>query len=90
MTKEIAEKHPHKLFMKSFSMEDRLKNLSTIIKQFKSTNSGVTVMIQPSNPIYQAYYYPKEESDLEEYALAPGYSYRVHWKAWPNGGSDSL
>ncbi|PFA67258.1 hypothetical protein CN378_10440 [Bacillus sp. AFS015802] len=71
-------------------MDDRLKNLSTIIEQFKSFNSDVTVMIQPSNPIYQAHYYPKEEKELEKYAYTHGYTYLDHWKAWPSGESNQL
>jgi hypothetical protein len=71
-------------------VDERLKNLSTIIHQFKSFNSDTTVMIQPANPVYQAYYYPQEESELEEYALTHGYIYLDHWKAWPKGESNSL
>ncbi|WP_226676547.1 SGNH/GDSL hydrolase family protein [Rossellomorea aquimaris] len=95
---EFAASKPDVLLIEPFllydnsklSMDDRLRNLSTIIHQFKSLNSDITVMIQPSNPVYQAYYYPKEESELEEYALTHGYIYLDHWKAWPNGESNEL
>lgn len=95
---ELAASKPDILLIEPFllydnaklPMDDRLENLSTIIQQFKSFNPAVTVMIQPSNPIYQAYYYPKEENELEEFSLSHGYTYLDHWKAWPSGESNKL
>ncbi|TMU84243.1 SGNH/GDSL hydrolase family protein [Bacillus sp. BHET2] len=65
-------------------MSERLKNISKIIKSFKKANPDMTILIQPANPIYGAYYYTDEENDLERYAKQNNYTYLDHWKAWPD------
>ncbi len=65
-------------------MSERLKNISKIITNFKKANPDMIILLQPSNPIYGATYYPNEENDLERYAKQNNYIYLDHWKGWPD------
>ncbi|SFB19854.1 MULTISPECIES: hypothetical protein [unclassified Bacillus (in: firmicutes)] len=71
-------------------MPKRLENLTTILNDFKKANPEIVIMIQPSNPIYLAHYYVKEEQQLEEYAKNNQYIYLNHWEVWPDGKSKDL
>ncbi|MBM7661656.1 hypothetical protein JOC85_002459 [Bacillus mesophilus] len=71
-------------------MSERLGNLTTILEAFKQKNPTVKVIIQPSNPIYDAFYYPREERDLRIYAERNNYIYLNHWGAWPKANSPEL
>lgn len=71
-------------------MPKRLENLTTILNDFKKANPEMTVMIQPSNPIFNAHYYVKEERELEAFATKNNYIYLNHWEAWPDNKSKDL
>ncbi|MGM0754191.1 MAG: SGNH/GDSL hydrolase family protein [Bacillota bacterium] len=90
--KPLAEMKPDILLLEPFLLYDngeirmssRIKNLETILGDFKKQNPEVTFIIQPANPIPGAYYYPQEEADLEKYTREKKYVYLNHWDAWPD------
>ena len=90
--KELAGMKPDILLIEPFllydngeiRMSNRIKNLETILGEFKKQNPAITVIIQPANPIPGAYYYPKEEAELEKYARGKKYVYLNHWETWPD------
>ncbi|MGG4169021.1 SGNH/GDSL hydrolase family protein [Rossellomorea vietnamensis] len=96
--KPLAEMKPDILLLEPFllydngeiRMPDRLKNLETILSDFKKQNPDITFIIQPANPISGAYYYPQEEADLEKYARERKYVYLNHWDSWPDNKSKEL
>ena len=72
----LAKEKPDLLVLEPFlladnshiDMKERLKNLSSILDAFKKENPDIVILLQPSNPIPDAHYYPLEEKKLKEYA----------------------
>ncbi|OZM56471.1 hypothetical protein CIB95_11895 [Lottiidibacillus patelloidae] len=65
-------------------VEHTLENLTTIINDITTELPDVSFLIQPSHPIYNAYWYPKEIEALQAYAEEMNYTYLNHWTAWPD------
>lgn len=86
----LAKEKPDLLLLEPFLLADnshidmkrRLKNLSSILDAFKKENPDIMILLQPSNPIPDAHYYPLEEKKLREYAKDHHYPYIDHWKDW--------
>ncbi len=86
----LAKEKPDLLLLEPFlladnsriDMKERLKNLTAILDAFKKENPDIMILLQPSNPIPDAHYYPMEEKKLREYAKDHHYPYIDHWKAW--------
>ncbi|WP_270180131.1 hypothetical protein [Alkalihalobacillus sp. CinArs1] len=64
-------------------IEDSLEITTNLINKYKKVNEDVTIMLQPSNPLYDATYYPLQIEDLESFASDHDYIYLDHWEAWP-------
>lgn len=96
--KEAAMLKPDILLIEPFLLEDngkvdmldRLNNLSALLAAFKEMQQDITVILQPSNPIFDAHYYIREEYDLERYAARNNIFYINHWEAWPDSKSPNL
>jgi lysophospholipase L1-like esterase len=71
-------------------MEDRLDNIVTILEEFREVNPSVFILLQPSNPLYNATYYPKEVEELRLFAQNNEIAYLDHWEAWPDQKSAEL
>jgi hypothetical protein len=65
-------------------VEHTLENLTTMVNEIKTELPDVDILIQPSHPIYNAYWYPKEIEALQAYAEEMDYIYLDHWTAWPD------
>lgn len=64
-------------------IEDSLEITTNIISKYKKMNEDVTIMLQPSNPLHNATYYPLQVEELQNYATENDYVYINHWEAWP-------
>jgi hypothetical protein len=71
-------------------MEDRLLNIDRILSDFKNENPTISFYLQPSNPLFNATYYPKEVEELKAYAENNNIGYLNHWEAWPDQQSSEL
>ncbi|KZZ85066.1 SGNH/GDSL hydrolase family protein [Bacillus sp. SJS] len=59
-------------------------------KCIQSANKDCIIIIQPSYPLYDAKYYPKEVEKLKNYTTENGIAYLNHWENWPPGDSEDL
>ncbi len=64
-------------------IEDSLELTTNMINKYKKVNEDVTIMLQPSNPLYDAIHYPLQVEELERFANENDYVYIDHWEAWP-------
>ncbi|MTH55032.1 hypothetical protein GKZ89_16635 [Bacillus mangrovi] len=71
-------------------IENSLSNLTSILGNISNDGSKPIIMIQPSYPLYNAVFYPKEVGKLKEYAKKEGYAYVDHWSSWPKGNDPAL
>jgi hypothetical protein len=96
--KEIIDAKPDILLWEPFllnnngviEIEDTLQQIDAIIQNIKSALPGVTMMLQPPHPIYNAEYYPVQVEELKTFAKEKGYIYLDHWKAWPDYKSEEI
>lgn len=97
--KEINELKPDVLLYEPFFLYDngvlittekRLENLSFMLGEFKSENPEIVTILQPANPLYNAIHYPKEVTELMEYAVENDVIYLNHWEVWPNLNSEEM
>lgn len=94
----IIKSQPDVLIFEPFLANDNgvvgitntLENISIIMARVEKEVDGLTTIIQPSHPIYNAVNYPKEASQLEAFADEQGYAYVNHWTKWPEASSDEL
>jgi hypothetical protein len=71
-------------------IDETLKDIETMIESITSALPDVTIMLQPTNPIYNATYYPAQVEELKTFAKEKGYIYLDHWKAWPDYKSEEI
>jgi hypothetical protein len=96
--KEIIDAKPDILLWEPFllnnngviEIEDTLQQIDAIIQNIQSALPGVTMMLQPPHPIYNAEYYPVQVEELKTFAKEKGYIYLDHWKAWPDYKSEEI
>ncbi|MGM0876415.1 MAG: SGNH/GDSL hydrolase family protein [Bacillota bacterium] len=89
---EINELQPDILLFEPSMLKDNgligiintLENIQTMVVAWQDANEEMTLMIQPSNPIYSATYYPSEVSQLKDYAEKNDIIYLNHWENWPD------
>jgi hypothetical protein len=65
-------------------ISDSLENLSILIEAIHSKNPEASIIIQPSNPLHNAKYYPIQVEAVKEYAAQNQITYLDHWTAWPD------
>ncbi|WP_410984289.1 SGNH/GDSL hydrolase family protein [Bacillus cereus] len=98
LDKEIAKENPDVILFQPPFITDNNKvgNGNSVVdtqKFIQALSSGVkdaVVVIQPSNPVYNAKNYPKAVEALEQFAVQNGYTYINHWKAWPNATTKEI
>jgi hypothetical protein len=71
-------------------IEESLDNLSTFVEAIKENNPDVTVILQPSFPLYNAKFYPVQVEKLKAYAEENQLTYLDHWSAWPDQKSEEI
>ncbi|CAG9612130.1 hypothetical protein BACCIP111899_01302 [Bacillus rhizoplanae] len=90
--KEIAKANPDViLFEPPFITDNKevgngnsVANTQKFVAALQASAKDATIMIQPSNPVYNAKNYPKSIAALKQFAEQNGYTYINHWEAWPN------
>lgn len=65
------------------SMQNRTGYIQKIINSWEAENEGITVLLQPSNPIHNAIYYPKQVDEIKNFAKENSITYIDHWENWP-------
>ncbi|WP_051865641.1 SGNH/GDSL hydrolase family protein [Metabacillus indicus] len=95
---KVNEVQPDIILLEPFSLNDNgnvglsntLKNVESILKELKEGNTDAIIYVQPSHPIYNAIYYPKEVDALKSLATELGMTYLNHWENWPDGKDDKI
>ena len=71
-------------------IEDSLDAVTSIISAYRNVNEDMIIILQPSNPLYDSKYYPKQVDELKAYAKENDYIYLNHWKEWPDQDSEKM
>jgi GDSL-like Lipase/Acylhydrolase family len=99
MPDEVAEFAPDLVLFEPFSWNDNggrvaprdnHRSIEMFLDQLKSANKNVTLLLQPSHPIYGANFYPGQVEDLEAFAESSDITYLDHWSVWPDGSDEEL
>lgn len=96
--KDVIESNPDILLFEPFilydnglvELQNRFENITTIVNAFKAELPNITILLQPSNPLHGATFYPKEVEGLQTFAENNGYIYLNHWTAWPDHQSPEM
>ncbi|WP_051291630.1 SGNH/GDSL hydrolase family protein [Fictibacillus gelatini] len=96
--KDVIETKPDILLIEPFLLndsgeirvEDTLGALGIIIDDFKKKSPKMTVMVQPSVPIYKPQGYAEQVAELKTYAKKNGLIYVNHWDNWPDPNSEKI
>lgn len=89
---EIAKGHWDLILFEPFTLndnglvkvEDSLRNLTTILTDFKKISPNTVFILQPPHPLYKATYFPIQVNALKKYAQDNNIPFLDHWTAWPN------
>ena len=95
---DIAAKKPDMVIFEPFILtnnglvliENTLKDITTIINDLQKKDPGVSFILQPSYPLYNAAIYPTQVDALKKYAEQHQITYLNHWTAWPNSRDPKL
>lgn len=88
---EINELNPDLLIFEAPMLEDNgdvgitntLENLEKMYESWQGANENLVMMVQPSQPLYNATYYPSEVKQLETHTEKNKMTYLNHWENWP-------
>jgi len=88
---EINELNPDILLFEAPMLEDNgdvgitntLENLEKMYESWQGANENLVLMVQPSQPLYNATYYPSEVKQLETHTEKNKMMYLNHWENWP-------
>lgn len=88
---KINELNPDILLFEAPMLEDNgdvgitntLENLEEMYEFWQEANEKLVLMIQPSQPLYNATYYPSEVKQLESHTEKNNFTYLDHWENWP-------
>ncbi|PMC37301.1 hypothetical protein CJ195_11090 [Bacillus sp. UMB0899] len=72
------------------SMKNRIGYLQKILSSWKKENEQVTILLQPSNPIYSATYFPTQVEEIKNFAKKNNITYIDHWENWPDEKNNKL
>ncbi|MGE8204697.1 SGNH/GDSL hydrolase family protein [Heyndrickxia sp. NPDC080065] len=71
-------------------VETNHDNILMVVNALKGKNEKTVIMLQPSNPIYNAINYPKQVEQLKDFAKENDFDYLDHWSAWPNPQTEEI
>jgi len=88
---EINELNPDILLFEAPMLEDNgdvgitntLENLEKMYESWQGANENLALMVQPSQPLFNATYYPSEVKQLETHTEKNKMTYLNHWENWP-------
>ncbi|WP_203289079.1 SGNH/GDSL hydrolase family protein [Metabacillus sp. cB07] len=95
---DISKQKPDILLLEPFSLNDNgnvglentLLNLEEILSDIKQTSPEAVIYLQPSHPIFNATFYPKEVGALKEFAEEKDLTYLDHWTNWPDSKDEKI
>ncbi|KMK77397.1 SGNH/GDSL hydrolase family protein [Alkalihalobacillus pseudalcaliphilus] len=95
---EVIDSKPDLLLFEPFmrsdngivAIEDSLEYLTLYLEQIESELPEITVVLMPSNPIYNPQLYLTQITELKSYADTNRYLYADHWQAWPDILSEDI
>lgn len=65
-------------------IETEHSHITSIVETFRSEVEDVAIVFTPSNPIYNASYYPVQVEALLTFLNKQGYPVIEHWQNWPD------
>lgn len=65
-------------------------HITTIVEEFKNQVEDVAIVFTPSNPIYNASYYPVQVDALLTFLNEQGYPIIDHWQNWPDPKDEAI
>ncbi|MCM3443525.1 SGNH/GDSL hydrolase family protein [Metabacillus halosaccharovorans] len=75
---------------RKISMKNRIGYIQKIMDTWKKKNEQVTILLQPSNPIYSATYFPTQVEEIKSFAKKNNITYIDHWENWPDEKNNKL
>ena len=75
---------------RKISMKNRIGYIQKIMDTWKKKNEQVTILLQPSNPIYSATYFPTQVEEIKNFAKKNNITYIDHWENWPDEKNNKL
>ena len=66
------------------------QHIGEIAAGLAESNSEHVLLLQPTNPLFQANYYPIQVNSLQKFAEEEGIPYLNHWTAWPDPDSEEI
>ncbi|OAT80998.1 hypothetical protein A6P54_13470 [Bacillus sp. MKU004] len=96
---EIIEYAPDLVLYEPFTLNDNSgrvasrdnhRSIELFLDQLKQANSDVVLMLQPTQPLYGATFYPQQVESLKEFAAESDIPYLDHWALWPDSGDEEL
>ncbi|WP_226670848.1 hypothetical protein [Metabacillus litoralis] len=73
-----------------FGVDESLDNIQIMTDSWRESNKELSIMVQPSQPLYGATFYPSEVSQLKDYMEKNEYTYLNHWENWPDLNDDGM
>ncbi|TXC90937.1 SGNH/GDSL hydrolase family protein [Metabacillus litoralis] len=73
-----------------FGIDESLDNIQIMIDSWYEANNNLFLMVQPSQPLYGATFYPSEVSQLQDYMEKNDFIYLNHWENWPELNDDAM
>ncbi|WP_413378282.1 SGNH/GDSL hydrolase family protein [Alkalihalobacillus sp. 1P02AB] len=95
---DVIESEPNLLLFEPFirsdngrvAIEDSLDYLTIYLNQIEEALPDTTVVLMPSNPIYNPQLYMTQITELKDFAEVNQYLYADHWQAWPDIRSEEI
>lgn len=95
---ELIQYNPDLVLLESFtykndglvSSQDSIISLERIIGSLESSNENISIILQPSYPLYQATNYPGKVEEVKELAQDLEITYWDNWEAWPDYTSEEF
>ncbi|SEN49224.1 hypothetical protein SAMN05192533_11427 [Mesobacillus persicus] len=66
------------------------QHIMEIASGLADSNANHVLVLHPTNPLYQANYYPIQVDSLQKFAEAEAIPYLNHWTAWPDPNSEEI
>jgi hypothetical protein len=96
---EVLEYAPDLVLYEPFTLNDNSgrvasrdnhRSIELFLDELKQVNPEGVLILQPTQPLYGATYYPQQVESLKEFASESDISYLDHWVLWPDSSSEEL
>jgi hypothetical protein len=99
MAEDVTNYQPDLVLFEPFTLndntvgvapEDTAYSVNAFLTDLQAANEGVTLILQPGHPLYEAVYYPQQVDKLKAFAEENGLTYLDHWTEWPESDNEAL